>query len=147
MYSAISHDSARKHVAGSALYVDDIPEPSDLLHCYFGTSEFAHARILSMDLSAVTAYPGVVRTLTAADIPGDNEISPMHKFDEPVLADNLVQFAGQPLFAVVAQSRAIARRAARLAQIEYEELPAILDIETALAEKSYVLEPHSMQQG
>ena len=96
---------------------------------------------------AVAQYPGVVRTLTAADIPGDNEISPMHKFDEPVLADNLVQFAGQPLFAVLAESRAIARRAAQLARIEYEELPAILDIETALAKKSFVLEPHSMQRG
>jgi xanthine dehydrogenase large subunit len=68
VFSAISHDSAHKHVAGSALYVDDIPEPSDLLHCYFGASQFAHAKVLSMDLSAVTAYPGVVRTLTAADI-------------------------------------------------------------------------------
>ncbi len=71
----------------------------------------------------------------------------MHKFDEPVLASDLVQFAGQPLFAVLAESRAIARRAARLARIEYEELPAILDIETALAKKSFVLEPHSMQRG
>lgn len=147
VYSAISHDSAIKHVAGSAVYVDDIPEPSNLLHCYFGTSEFAHARILNMDLSAVEHYPGVVRTMTAADIPGANEISPMHKFDEPVLAQDLVQFAGQPLFAVVARSRAIARQAAQLARIEYEELPAILDIETALAEQSFVLEPHRMQRG
>lgn len=147
VYSPVSHDSARKHVAGSALYVDDVPEPADLLHAYFGVSELAHARILSMDLSAVSQYPGVIRTLTAADIPGDNEISPMHKFDEPVLADGLVQFAGQPLFVVLAQTRAIARRAATLAHVEYEELPAILDIETALKEKSYVLEPHSMQRG
>ena len=147
VFSAISHDSARKHVAGSALYVDDITEPYGLLHAYFGVSERAHARVLNMDLSQVKRYPGVIRTLTAADIPGDNEISPMHKFDEPVLADGLVQFAGQPLFIVVAESRAIARRAATLAQIEYEDLPAILDIETALKEKSYVLEPHSMQRG
>ena len=147
VYSAISHDSAHKHVAGSALYVDDVAEPSNLLHAYFGVSEQAHARILKMDLSEVKQYPGVVRTLTAADIPGDNEISPMHKFDEPVLADGLVQFAGQPLFIVVAESRTIARRAATLARVEYEELPAILDIETALKEKSYVLEPHSMKRG
>ena len=147
VHSAISHDSASKHVAGTAVYVDDLTEPSDLLHCYFGTSCVAHARVLSMDLSAVKEYPGVVRTMTAADIPGVNEISPMHKFDEPVLADELVQFEGQPLFAVVAESRAIARRAALLARIEYEELPAILDIETALAKKSYVLEPHVLQRG
>jgi xanthine dehydrogenase large subunit len=100
-----------------------------------------------MDLSAVKKYPGVIRTLTAADIPGVNEISPMHNFDEPVLADELVQFAGQPIFAVVAESRAIARRAAELALVEYEELPAILDIETALTQKSYVLDPVHMQRG
>ncbi|MDX2428589.1 MAG: xanthine dehydrogenase molybdopterin binding subunit [Xanthomonadales bacterium] len=147
VHSAIGHDSASKHVAGTAVYVDDITEPSNLLHCYFGTSPLAHARVLSMDLSAVKQYPGVVRTMTAADIPGDNEISPMHKFDEPVLAENLVQFEGQPLFAVVAKSRTIARRAAQLARVEYEELPAILDIETALAKKSFVLDPHILQRG
>lgn len=147
VFSAISHDSANKHVTGDALYVDDIPEPANLLHCYFGTSSVAHAKIISMDLTGVTHYPGVIRTLTADDLPGVNEISPTHKFDEPALARDRVQFAGQPLFAVVAETRAIARRATELAKIEYEELPAILDIETALAEKSFVLEPQSLQRG
>ena len=147
VFSGIAHDSARKHVSGKALYVDDLAEPSNLLHCYFGTSDIAHARVLSMDLSAVEKYPGVIRLMTARDIPGDNEISPVHKFDEPVLASDLVQFAGQPLFAVVAESRAIARQAAKLAKIEYEELPAILDIETALNKRSFVLDPQIMRQG
>ncbi|MGA9573269.1 MAG: molybdopterin cofactor-binding domain-containing protein, partial [Lysobacterales bacterium] len=147
VYSAINHDSARKHVSGTALYVDDIPEPAELLHCYFGASKHAHAKVLSMDLGAVERYPGVVRVMTAADIPGFNDISPVHNADEPLLASDLVQFAGQPLFAVLAESRAIARRAADLAKIEYEELPAILDIETALAKKAYVLEPQQMQMG
>ncbi len=147
VFSEITHDSARKHVSGTAFYVDDLPEPSNLLHCYIGTSDVAHARILSMDLSAVEQYPGVIRVMTAEDIPGDNEISPVHKFDEPVLARERVRFAGQPLFAVVAKSRDIARRAAQLAKTKYEELPAILDIETALAEESYVLDPQVMQRG
>ena len=147
VHSAITHDSARKHVSGRADYVDDMPEPSNLLHCYFGTSNVAHARILSMDLSAVEQYPGVVRLMTARDIPGDNEISPMHNFDEPVLATDLVQFAGQPLFAVVAESRATARQAAKLVKVEYEELPAVLDIETALNKQSFVLDPLVMRQG
>ncbi len=147
VFSEVSHDSAGKHVSGTALYVDDIPEPSNLLHCYFGTSDFAHARITNMNLSAVKQYKGVVRVLTAGDIPGANEISPVHKHDEPVLADGLVQFAGQALFAVLAETRSIARHAAQLAKIEYEELPAILDIETALDEQSFVLDPHILQQG
>jgi len=147
VHSPIRHDSARKHVSGSALYVDDQPEPSNLLHCYVGTSECAHARIVSMDLSAAKAYPGVVKVMTSHDIPGANEISPMHNGDERVLADGLVEFAGQPLFAVVAKTRTAARHAARLARVEYEKLPAILDIETALAEQSFVLEPHIMHRG
>ncbi len=147
VFSDVSHDSARKHVSGTALYVDDLPEPTDLLHCYVGTSDVAHARVLSLDLTAVGKYPGVVRTMTADDIPGSNDVSPVHKHDEPVLADGLVQFAGQPIFAVLAETRTIARRAAQLAKIEYEELPAILDIETALKQQSFVLEPSVMQRG
>ena len=147
VHSPVRHDSAHKHVSGSALYVDDQPEPSNLLHCYVGTSNCAHARIVHMDLSAVSEYPGVVRVMTCSDIPGANEISPMHNEDERVLADGLVEFAGQPLFAVVAETRTAARHASQLARVEYEELPAILDIETALTEQSFVLEPHIMRKG
>ena len=147
VYSSIAHDSAAKHVTGKALYVDDIPEPENLLHCYVGTSNIAHARVLGIDLSAVEQFPGVVGILTAKDIPGVNDISPVHKHDEPVLAENLVEFSGQPLFAVVAETRAIARRAALLAKVEYEELPAILDIETALAQQSFVLDPLILRHG
>jgi xanthine dehydrogenase large subunit len=147
VFSDVSHDSARKHVSGTALYVDDLPEPIDLLHCYVGTSDMAHARVLSLDLTAVEKYPGVIRIMTADDIPGSNDISPVHKHDEPVLADGLVQFAGQPIFAVLAETRTIARCAAQLAKVEYDELPAILDIETALKEQSFVLDPSVMQRG
>jgi len=147
VHASVAHDSARKHVSGSALYVDDLPEPANLLHCYIGTSPYAHARITGMDLSAVRQHPGVTRVMTAGDIPGTNDISPVHLDDEPVLADKLVQYAGQPLFAVLAKSRTAARRAARLAKLEYEELPAILEIETALAEQSFVLEPQVMKRG
>ena len=147
VFTPIAHDSAVRHVSGTASYVDDLPEARNLLHCYIGTSEVAHARILNMDLSAVEAYPGVVRVMTHSDIPGSNDISPVHLNDEPLLTHDLIEFAGQPLFAVAAESRAIARHAARLAKIEVEELPAILDIETALEEKSFVLEPQVLRRG
>jgi xanthine dehydrogenase large subunit len=127
--------------------VDDLPEPASLLHCYVGTSECVHGRIRKIDLDAVRSSPGVVAVITAGDIPGSNQISPVHVKDEPALADGLVQFAGQPVFAVAAETRDAARRAARLAQINYEELPAILEIEAALDAESYVLEPHFMQRG
>ena len=64
------HDSAHKHVTGAAEYTDDITEPVGTLHAYLGLSDRAHAEIVSIDLDAVRAAPGVVGVLTAADIPG-----------------------------------------------------------------------------
>ena len=122
------HDSAHKHVTGEAVYIDDMAEPAGTLHAYLGLSTVAHGTIRSMDLSAVRSAPGVVDVLTAKDVPGVNDISPTGKQDEPVLADGVVQFFGQPIFAVIAGTRDQARRACVLAKVEYDELPAVIDI-------------------
>eukprot|EP01037_Dinobryon_pediforme_P007676 gene7676-7737_t len=127
----VYHDSARKHVSGEAVYIDDMPEPKGLLHAYFGLSDRAHANILNVDLSAVAAAPDVVGVLTAADIPGVNDICPVGLHDEPVFATDKVMFHGQPLFAVIAKTRHAARHAARLAKIDYEDLPAQFDVASA----------------
>ncbi|BCH22874.1 xanthine dehydrogenase molybdopterin binding subunit [Mesorhizobium sp. L-8-3] len=122
------HDSAHKHVSGEAVYIDDMPEPSGTLHGCLGLATVAHGTIRKMDLAAVRAAPGVVCVLTAKDVPGENDISPTGRHDEPVLADGKVQFHGQPIFAVIAGTREEARRACRLAVVKYRELPAIIDI-------------------
>jgi xanthine dehydrogenase large subunit len=126
------HESAVGHVTGSAPYTDDIPEPVGTLHACLGLSEIAHGRIVSMDLDAVRAAPGVVAVLTAADIPGANDISPTGLGDDPVFPTDTVAYHGQPLFAVVAETRDQARRAAALARIACDPLPAILGVEAAL---------------
>jgi len=128
VHSAARHDSAHKHVAGEAIYIDDMPEPAGTLHAGLGLSTVAHGVLKSVDLSAVRAAPGVVAVLTAADVPGVNDISPSGVKDDPVLAEGKVEFHGQPIFCVVARTRDQARRAARLAKIEYEELPALVGI-------------------
>ena len=117
------HDSAHKHVTGQAVYIDDMPEPAGTLHGCLGLGTRRAWRITSIDLSAVRAAPGVVDVLTAKDVPGENDISPTGRHDEPVLADGKVEFHGQPIFCVIAETREQARRACRLAKIEYEELP------------------------
>ncbi|UMM09807.1 xanthine dehydrogenase molybdopterin binding subunit [Gluconobacter frateurii] len=129
--TSMKHESAILHVTGRANYIDDMPEPKGMLHVVPGLSTKAHARIVSMDLSAVRSAPGVVRVLTAEDVPGENEISPVHAHDEPLLATDHVYYWGQPMFAVVATSRQAARQAVRLAKIEYEEKPAILNVAQA----------------
>ncbi|HEY1152278.1 MAG TPA: xanthine dehydrogenase molybdopterin binding subunit, partial [Pseudolabrys sp.] len=128
VHSSPRHDSAHKHVAGTAVYIDDITEPAGTLHAGLGLSTVAHGTVKSLDLSAVRAAPGVVDVLTYEDVPGDNDISPSGMHDDPVLAAGKVEFHGQPIFCVIAETREEARRAARLAKVEYEELPANIDI-------------------
>ena len=70
------HDSAAKHVTGTADYTDDIAMPEGTLHAYLGVSDVAHAKLLGIDYTDVLATPGVVGVLTAADVPGVNDISP-----------------------------------------------------------------------
>ena len=126
------HDSAHKHVTGAAEYTDDIAEPVGTLHAYLGLSDRAHAEVVSMDLDAVRAAPGVVDVLTAADIP-HNDVSPVGKHDDPVFAEGKVEFHGQPMFAVIAETRDAARRAATLARVEYRDLPHVTDVAEAIA--------------
>ncbi|MEM8742979.1 MAG: xanthine dehydrogenase molybdopterin binding subunit, partial [Pseudomonadota bacterium] len=83
--TAQPHDSAARHVAGSAVYTDDIPAPAGCLHLAFGLSERARARITELDLAAVRAAPGVVAVLAAEDLPGPCDTSPS-AHDEPLLA-------------------------------------------------------------
>ena len=69
--------------------------------------------------------PGVVGVLTADDVPGENDVSSVHKHDEPVLAETNVSYWGQPIFCVIGETRDAARRAAKLAKIEYRDLPHV----------------------
>jgi xanthine dehydrogenase large subunit len=141
------HDSGHKHVAGTAAYIDDLPEAAGLLHVCLGLGSEAHARIKRMDLAAVRSAAGVALVIAAEDIPGENDISPTHRHDEPVFATDLVQYVGQPLFAVAARTRDQARRAARLAIVEYEPLPAILTVEAAKRAPKLVTEPLTLARG
>ena len=74
---SVVHESAALHVAGEATYVDDIPELAGTAYIALGTSQQAHARIVSLDLDPVRAAPGVIAVLTATDIPGRNDCGPI----------------------------------------------------------------------
>ncbi len=148
--SPIAHDSAYKHTSGSALYVDDIPAPENCLHVYIAISDRAHAKIISSDLSKVRAATGVVVILSRDDIPGENDIGPV-VHDDPLFAlgagGGVVEGEGQALFAVVATTIDAARTAAARAKIDYEDLPAILTIDDAMAAQSLLEPPYKMGRG
>jgi xanthine dehydrogenase large subunit len=142
------HESAHKHVTGQAEYIDDMIEPAGCLHACLGLSDRAHAEIISVNLDVVRGAPGVIGVLTDEDIPGHNDVSPVGKNDDPVFAAGKVEFHGQPMFAVVAETREAARRAARLAIVEYRDLPFVTDVAEA-EEAGYplVTEPLKLERG
>jgi len=145
---SLAHDSAAKHVAGEAVYIDDIAAPEGLLDAYLGLSTIAHGRLLSLDLAPVRAAPGVVAVLTAEDIPGVNDISSTHRHDEPLFATDRILFHGQPLFAVIAETREQARHAAALARADYAEDAPVIDIVAARAAGgALVTDPLKLERG
>ncbi|WP_414695084.1 xanthine dehydrogenase molybdopterin binding subunit [Paraburkholderia sp.] len=146
----LPHESADAHVSGEARYTDDIPELHGTVHAALGLARHAHARIVALDLERVRSSPGVLAVLTAADIPGENDCGPV-VHDDPVLASDVVQYLGQPVFAVIATSHELARRAAALAAsddvVRYEPLEPVLSIEEARTRQHYVLPPLRLVRG
>jgi xanthine dehydrogenase large subunit len=142
----VPHDSAHKHVTGEAVYTDDLPEPPGTLQAYVLMSPRAHARIVRLDTEAARAMPGVAAIVAAEDIPGRNDVGPIFA-GEPILAPGVVEYIGMPVLAIAATSVKAARAAAAVVRIDYEDRPAILSIEEALAAKSFVCPPHEMRRG
>lgn len=142
------HESAALHVSGEARYTDDIPEAQGTLHAALGLSPLAHGRLLGVDLELLRRQPGVVAVLTAADLPGENNCGPL-VHDDPILADGELKYLGQPVFAVIASDRELARRACALAKqaIRAEPLPPILTAREAHAAGQYVVPPMHLTRG
>lgn len=140
------HESAHKHVSGEAVYIDDMQAPANVLHAYVGLSQIARGKLLSMNLEQVRSAPGVVDVITVDDVPGHKDIGPVFPGDL-LMADGRVEFWGQVLFAVAATSYDAARKAARLAVIEYEAQQADITIEQGLANNSFVRPSHAQKRG
>ena len=143
---SVKHESADKHVSGEATYVDDRLEFPNQLHVYARMSDRAHARIISIDTSPCYAIPGVAIAITAEDVPGQLDIGPVVAGD-PLLADGKVEYVGQVVLAVGANSLETARKAAMAAIIEYEDLEPVLDVVDALRKKHFVLDSHQHKIG
>ncbi len=140
------HDSAALHVTGRAAYVDDLPDPPGLLHAALVLSPVAHGELLGLDTTAAKRMPGVVAVVAAADIPGKNDIAPIVP-GEPLFAEGVVEYAGQPVAAVIATTMDQARAAAALVTVKVKKRPALLTVEDALAAKSFLCAPMVIARG
>jgi len=140
------HESARAQVAGSATYVDDIPEVKGTLHAAPILSTVAHGNLRGVDDSVALAMPGVRGVILARDIPGDPKFI-THAHDEAIFATGKVEHIGQVIGVVVADTVMQARRAARKVKLDIEPLPAVLTVKEALKAQSFVLPPVFVRRG
>ncbi|HFD2144054.1 TPA: xanthine dehydrogenase molybdopterin binding subunit, partial [Acinetobacter baumannii] len=143
---SIPHESAHLHVTGQATYIDDLPELENTLHLAVGFSNCAKGKISKFDLDAVRQAEGVYAVFSAKDIEVENNWGPIVK-DDPIFAEEQVEFYGQALFVVVAESYQQARQAVRLAKIEYVPETPILTIQDAIKKESWVLPPVEFSHG
>jgi len=134
------------HARGATLFVDDIPEPADMLFAAVFTSPFACGNLRGIDASIAEEADGVARVFTAKDIPGENEIGGIIP-DETLLADGEVDFAGQPVAVVVAESTEAARKAAALLKVDIAEHTPILDPREAAAQGRFVVPSRTISLG
>jgi xanthine dehydrogenase large subunit len=131
----VPHESAALHVSGEALYTDDLVyRARHALHAWPVQTSHAHARLLELKVDAALALPGVVRVLTAADVPGVNDAGVKH--DEPLFPSEIM-FFGQAVAWVLGETLEAARLGAAAVQLEAEPLPAQLTLSEAIAAGSF----------
>ncbi len=128
----MSNHEIGPHTRGESLFVGDLPDPPGCLHAAVLASPVAHGRIVRLDTSIASGMAGVACILTAADIPGENQIGGI-VLDEPLLAEGEVHFAGQPIAVVAADTPRRARAAAAAIALEIHEKPGVFDPRQAAA--------------
>ncbi len=133
------NDLIPPHTKGESIFVDDIPEPKNVLHTAVFVSSIPHGKIKKLDIQPAVEYEGVVKVIIAKDIPGENQLGRIIQ-DEELLAEKLVDFIGQPIAVIYAETKAQAEKAQELIVVEFEELPGIFDPREA-AKKGSLIAP------
>jgi len=142
----MKHDDGLLHARGASQYVRDIPVPQGTLYAAPVPSPIAHGRISRLETAAAAARGGIAAVFTARDIPGQNQIGNM-VLDEPLLAAAEVDYVGQPVALVIAESMAAAREARASIKLEVEPLPAVFDPREAYAQGSLIGIPRTFALG
>ena len=133
--ATVPHESADLHVTGLALYTDDLVNRHfGTLHAYPVQAPHTHARVTALRTAPALQVPGVVRVLTAADVPGVNDAGVKH--DEPLFPDE-VMYRGHAVCWVLGESLEAARLGALAVEVEYEPLPSLVTIAEAIAAESF----------
>jgi CO/xanthine dehydrogenase Mo-binding subunit len=137
---AVPRLDARDKVTGAARYVTDLALPG-MVHARLWRSPVPHARIVGVETARAAAAPGVLAVVTAADLPVANLYFGPALRDQPILAHEVVRYAGEPVVAVVADTEAHAEAALGLVDVRWAERPALTTVEAALADGAPALHP------
>ena len=129
-------DASKLHVRGVSEFIDDRPPVAGELQVGVIGSIYAHARILGIDTTAALAVPGVLAVYSARDF-HENMWGTIFK-DQPLLADDVARYAGEPVAVVAATSREALAAGKAALRVDYEVLPAILSIDEAREAKSFI---------
>ncbi len=141
----IPHDSARGHVTGESVYIDDIPFAKNELIVDFLWSPVAHGRIRALDIEPARQVPGVVALLTHRDL-HHNLFGPIIQ-DELLLAEDLVTFIGQPIVVIAAESRQAIRLAKEAIVLDIERLEPVFTIDEAKRRKLFIGKTMKIERG
>jgi xanthine dehydrogenase large subunit len=141
----VSHESAGLHVTGAALYTDDLTGRTlGALHAWPVQAPHAHARLTGLRVTAAYDVPGVVRVLTADDVPGRSDAGEKH--DEPLFPTE-VMYYGHAVCWVLGETREAARLGADRIEADYEPLPALITVHDAIRAGSYQGEHRTVRRG
>ena len=142
----VPHDSAVGHVTGEALFVDDLPSAKNELIVDYIASPVAHGKIMSLNSEELAKLDGIVEVITHADIPGHNLYGPVIK-DERFLAEDIVEYVGQPIAIIAGESRRAIRQAKKHTLLEIQELTPVFTIDEAITAKQFIGVPRTFKQG
>ena len=142
----VPHDSAVGHVTGEALFVDDLPSAKNELIVDYIASPVAHGKIKSLNYEELAKLDGIVEVFTHADIPGHNLYGPVIK-DERFLAEDIVEYVGQPIAIIAGESRRAIRQAKKHTLLEIQELTPVFTIDEAITAKQFIGVPRTFKQG
>ncbi len=135
-----------RHIQGLSKFIADEIKPQGMLYIAIFHSKYAHAHIISINTEIAKNIKGIKTVLTAKDIPGENQIGHLMA-DEPLLAEDLVNYIGQPIALVVAESPRLAELGVKAIEISYNELTPILTIEEALKNDNLYIPPRVIECG
>ncbi|NIR50446.1 molybdopterin-dependent oxidoreductase [candidate division KSB1 bacterium] len=142
----MKHIDSSAHTRGESQYVDDMPQPAELLFAAVFSSPVAHGQISELDTRNARSNEDVVAVFTADDIPGENQIGPIIQ-DETLLAKDEVHFVGQPVALVIARTPEAAQKAVKQIKLRVSELPVITDPREAFAQGEIIGTPRTFALG